>query len=310
MTVPAVSIVLPSYNGARYLPEAITSVLNQTMSDWELIVVDDCSTDSTEEIIQSFARQDARIRPFRNEVNRKLPATLNVGFSHARGRYLTWTSDDNRYRPEALAELSAYLDQHSGVGLVYSDFSLIDEQGRATKDVVVGPPEDLAIRNVVVASFMYRRDVQEQLGGYSLDWVFVEDYEFWLRASEHYRIAALHRNLYEYRLHAHSLSSTRHKMVVETMLRLMPQHLPKMGWAGNQNLAGGYVTLAGYCLELGRRSQAGKFLALAFRQAPLHTLWTHKFSISRLLLGSRATQWLARRIGADKAASTEAEPCE
>jgi len=100
-----ISIVLPVYNGARFLRESIDSVLNQTYTNWELLILDDCSTDETPSIAQEYAEKDSRIFYYRNERNLRLPGNLNRGFSLAKGDYLTWTSDDNRYRPTALEKM-------------------------------------------------------------------------------------------------------------------------------------------------------------------------------------------------------------
>ena len=90
-----ISIVLPVYNGAKFLCESIDSVINQTYKNWELLILDDCSTDETAKIAQKYVEQDSRIRYYLNEKNLRLPRNLNKGFSLAKGDYLTWTSDDN-----------------------------------------------------------------------------------------------------------------------------------------------------------------------------------------------------------------------
>ena len=108
--MPTVSIVLPTYNGSQYIRESLDSIIKQTCTDWELLIVDDCSSDHTLEIAREYASRDARITVIHNEVNRKLPSALNIGFAHAKGKYLTWTSDDNRYLPEALSVMAEYLD--------------------------------------------------------------------------------------------------------------------------------------------------------------------------------------------------------
>src|ERR1044072_1742318 len=92
MSGPAVSVVLPTFNRAAMLPHAIASVQSQTWTDWELIVVDDCSTDNTAEILRQHSIADPRLRVIRNETNQKLPRSLNVGFHASEGRFLTWTS--------------------------------------------------------------------------------------------------------------------------------------------------------------------------------------------------------------------------
>ena len=97
-----VSIIMPSYNTGKFIKETINSVLNQTYNNWELIIVDDCSTDDTLSIANKYSSMDKRIHVIHNEVNKKLPASLNIGFRRAEGKYLTWTSDDNMYVSDAL----------------------------------------------------------------------------------------------------------------------------------------------------------------------------------------------------------------
>lgn len=120
---PLVSIVLPTYNGSRFLQEAIESCIRQSYPHWELIIVDDASIDETPQIVVHWTKRDSRIRSLRNQTNRRLPESLNRGFAEAKGELLTWTSDDNRYMPNALATMVEFLEAHSDVDLVYSDFS-------------------------------------------------------------------------------------------------------------------------------------------------------------------------------------------
>jgi len=116
---PKVSIVLPTYNGERYLRRAIESCLEQTHQNIELVVVDDCSTDSTPEIIQSFA--DPRLVYLRNQRNQGLPRGLNIGFARTTGQYLSWTSDDNEYAPTAIEEMLRALRDSPDGEFVYAD---------------------------------------------------------------------------------------------------------------------------------------------------------------------------------------------
>ena len=108
-----VSIILPVYDGQKHITNAINSILNQTYSNWELIIVNDCSTDNTLQIAEKFAQTDSRIKVYSNERNLKLPMTLNAGFRHATGDYFTWTSDDNMFKPEAIEVLVDYLEKNS-----------------------------------------------------------------------------------------------------------------------------------------------------------------------------------------------------
>jgi glycosyltransferase involved in cell wall biosynthesis len=164
MTAPRVSIVLPTHNGERFLAQSIESCLSQPFRDIELIVVDDCSTDSTPRIARRYAHADPRVRVLRNDPNRKLPASLNRGFSEARGAYLTWTSDDNWYRPDAIGSMAEFLDAHADVGLVYAGMTDVDDAGAELKRRAALPPECLVEWSCVGACFLYRREVRDRLG--------------------------------------------------------------------------------------------------------------------------------------------------
>lgn len=201
-----VTIVLPTHNGSKYICESIDSCLRQTYDNLELIILDDASTDDTWRIINEHT--DHRIHAIRQEVNRGLPETLNEGFRHAEGEFLTWTSDDNRYAPEAIAEMISYLDGEPSVGLVYADYWLIDETGKSTGKIFNDPPEKLIERDVIGACFLYRHTVYERIGNYDPGARLTEDYEFWLRVSTVFRIAHLPKLLYYYREHASSLTGT------------------------------------------------------------------------------------------------------
>ena len=183
MNEPLVSIVLPVYNGSRHFDRAVENCINQTYPAWELIIVDDASTDDTPLRIVHYEAIDRRIRSVRHERNRKLPAALNSGFSRARGDYLTWTSDDNYYRPQAIAEMVKLLESNRRTGMTYSDYTVIDEQDRPLHRVRVGEPEDLGLRNCIGACFLYRRAVLNKVCRYKEDMIIAADYDFWLRES-------------------------------------------------------------------------------------------------------------------------------
>ncbi|MFC1836729.1 glycosyltransferase family 2 protein [Thermodesulfobacteriota bacterium] len=208
MSGPLVSIVLPTYNGERYLADAVESCVEQTYDKWELIIVDDASKDRTPDIIAAYVKKDSRIRSFRHRENCKLPAALNTGFAHARGDLLTWTSDDNLYREEALSVMVEHLDNNPSVDIVYCDFSLIDDSGDLIGHVVNREPDRLSYGNCCGACFLYRVSVQEALGGYNEDLFLAEDYDFWLRASATFTLHHLSCDLYLSRVHPDSLSST------------------------------------------------------------------------------------------------------
>jgi glycosyltransferase involved in cell wall biosynthesis len=205
-----VSIVLPTYTRAQLLPHAIRSVLAQTYRDLELIVVDDNSKDNTPEVVRSFA--DPRIRYVRNEKNLKLPGTLNKGFALARGRFLTWTSDDNLYAPDAVERMVAALEA-GGCDLVfadYYDFARHDEKTGAPLEPrpirLPGVPR-LEERNSVGACFLY-------IGDYDPDLFLVEDYDYFIRIQKAgFSIRHIPQPLYYFSRHDDALFRTRYAEV-------------------------------------------------------------------------------------------------
>jgi glycosyltransferase involved in cell wall biosynthesis len=127
---PRVSIGMPVYNAQRYLREAIESVLAQTMGDFELILSDNASTDSTAEICQAFVSLDPRVRYFRNETNLGVVANFNLAFERARGRYFKWAAYDDLHAPAYLEQSAAVLDAEAEVAICHSLTRSIDGLGR------------------------------------------------------------------------------------------------------------------------------------------------------------------------------------
>lgn len=267
----SVSMVLPSYDGARYLDDAIGSVWRQTYGAWELIVVDDASRDDTRSRAQAWCARDPRIRLVVHDRNRGLPAALNSGFATARGDYLTWTSHDNMLRPDSLAELADRLERRADVDVVYSDYSTIDEGGVVTGSVRVGDPGDLVRYNCVGPSFLYRRRVQSVVGPYAEELALAEDYDFWLRAAGRCRMEPLHRDLYLYRVHGHSLTARYRPGVLAASDAALARSLPGLPWLDERRRAEIFFTLATRALRRGESRAAARRLVAAFRRHPAET---------------------------------------
>jgi glycosyltransferase involved in cell wall biosynthesis/SAM-dependent methyltransferase len=203
---PLVSIVLPTYNGSRYLEQSVQSCIAQTYGNWELIVVDDGSNDETAKIIAGYVNRDQRIRSVTHKRNRGLPAALNTGFANSKGAYLTWTSDDNLYEPEALQLMVNYLEDYPEIAMVCCDVKTIDSAGHQLelwRSLLADEPGGLCIQGC----FLYRRRVYESVGDYDEELFLVEDYDYWLRVNRSFRIARLEGvSPYKYRLHRKSLT--------------------------------------------------------------------------------------------------------
>lgn len=268
---PLVSIVLPTYNGARFLAAAIDSCVAQTYGNWELIIVDDGSRDETPRLVADYVQKDCRVQYVKHAVNRKLPAALNTGFRQAGGELLTWTSHDNLFRPTALAVMAAFLEAHPDVDVVYAERTLIDEKGRAVGYGVARPPEELPYWNAVGGCFLFRRSLADRVGPYEEQLFLAEDYEFWLRALGKCRFHALHADLYLYRVHQESLSTTRRRDVIMATRQLLERCLAEMNWKDEWR-AMAYLRLARDAVTLGERRDALDYFVRAARQRPMSVM--------------------------------------
>lgn len=201
-TPPLVSVVMPTYNRSTWLRRAVASVLAQTFTDFELIVVDDCSTDDTEETVGGF--QDERIRYVRLSINTGGCAIpRNIGFELARGKYLASLDDDYLWDKDKLQRQVDFLDAHPDHVLVGTNAIALDE---AANEVgrITWPEEDAEIRSdmlssgrLVQGSVLFRNAAVAASGGYAWcqDRVYCEDYERWLKLGTVGKMANLPEHL-------------------------------------------------------------------------------------------------------------------
>lgn len=227
-----ISIVLPVYNGEKYLCQSIDSVLNQTYKNWELLILDDCSIDKTPEIAKEYTKHDSRIKYYRNEINLRLPGNLNKGFSLAKGNYLTWTSDDNNYKPMALEKMYYALKNNERAQFAFASCRIIDDIGKEIEYIMVNQRSKKRIVGMdsVGACFLYTRKVYEEIGDYDPEFTLVEDFDYWQRIFAKFDTIAIEEILYEYRWHDGALTSTMKKDVFnKTLEKMLLKNKPKFG---------------------------------------------------------------------------------
>lgn len=234
-----VSVVLPVYNQADLLAEAIDSVLAQTYQDFELIIINDGSTDDVEEVLNAYVGAP-RVRVL-TQPNQTLPRALSNAFDMARGEFWTWTSADNVMEPRHLERLVSFLQQHPHTGMVYADYLAIDDRGQPLRDPGFRPqnrhphdaPEVHLPRstetlnscgdNFIGGCFLYRGWIGRLLGDYTPS-LGVEDYDYWMRLNRVLPIRHLGTDelLYRYRVHDNTLNAraAEHR-IAERLERLM-----------------------------------------------------------------------------------------
>ncbi|MBW1897872.1 MAG: glycosyltransferase [Deltaproteobacteria bacterium] len=204
--VPKVTVLMPVYNGENYLREAIHSILIQTFTDFEFLIINDGSTDRSVEIIESFA--DSRLILINNEKKLKLIETLNRGLKRAQGEYLARMDCDDISSLERLERQVAFMDAHPDVGVLGTGFQLIDSEGKMINNPVHFPSMHKILQwclnffsPIVHPSVMMRRKVVLEAGGYSREFIHAEDYELWCRLSRLTRLDNLQDALLSLRKH-------------------------------------------------------------------------------------------------------------
>jgi glycosyltransferase involved in cell wall biosynthesis len=193
---------MSAYNAEQYLTRSIESILHQTFADFEFLIIDDGSQDRSKEIIEAF--RDPRIRLISRE-NKGLTASLNEGIQEAKGEYIARQDADDASLPERLEREVAFLDSRPEVGMVGTNYIIIDEEGkRLDQSRVFTHPDDLALAELLSNQFghgsvMMRRSVLDQAGPYDPKVGIVEDYDLFCRISRVSKLANLKEPLYRWR---------------------------------------------------------------------------------------------------------------
>lgn len=207
---PLVSIVMPVYNGEKFLKEAITSILNQTYSNFEFIIINDGSIDNSEEIILSFT--DSRIVYVKNPENYKLIKTLNIGFSMAKGKYIARMDADDVSHPERLHKQVQFLDVNEYYGLIGTGVNLLNGEIK-TQMLYHTDHESLKFALAFYCPFihpsvMIRKSVLEGMDVvFDNQYLHAEDYELWTRLVFKTKMANISEYLFDYRIHEAQISS-------------------------------------------------------------------------------------------------------
>jgi glycosyltransferase involved in cell wall biosynthesis len=234
---PRVTVLTTVYNGARYLEQTIDSILAETFTDFEYVIVDDGSTDATPELLARAAARDPRIVLLRNDTNLGIPASANRGLAIARGEYIARLDADDLSLPGRLSREVAALDADPSVVLVSMNYESFAGDG-----IVLGrshrdhPPSVVAyllhFSNAIGghSQVMFRRSAVEAIGGYDESCAASLDYDLWSRMAQHGRIVVLPELGMRYRVHGESVTARAHDRQIAVGKRVMQRTLS--AWLG------------------------------------------------------------------------------
>lgn len=209
-----VTVYITNYNYAKFINKAVNSVFEQTFKEWELIIIDDGSTDGSKEIIQSFDNQD-NVRVLFQQ-NKGLNATNNVALSMAKGKYIMRLDADDFLHPTALETLVKKLESDEELGLVFPNYYLVDEDG-----IVISEEVRHDFDNEVVlydqaahgACTMIRADFLREVGGYNEAYKCQDGYELWVKFTQKFKVSNVNHPLFYYRQHGSNLTSNENRIL-------------------------------------------------------------------------------------------------
>lgn len=215
---------MPAYNAEGYIGEVIESILSQTYSDFELIILDDGSKDKTADVIKKYAKIDDRIRYYHqpNAGAEALGETINTAIGYANGEWIARADSDDPWFRYKLEKQVAFIDSHKGYVLVGGSTEIIDHDGKYLWTHYT-PMSDRMIRRSMTlytpfdhGSVMFRRDIWEKVGGYQ-NVAYVEDFDLWQRMSEHGKVYNLPLPVFHYRLNPGGISLTHKEVQIEAV---------------------------------------------------------------------------------------------
>jgi glycosyltransferase involved in cell wall biosynthesis len=226
---PKVSVIIPTYNRAGLIGKAIASVLNQTDRDWEIIVVDDCSTDDTQQVLTSF--DDPRIRYIRHASNSGVAIARNTGINSSQSPYIAFLDSDDAWLPEKLARQIQLFEQCAPeVGFIYTGFAAVDESDRVKRTISSSHRGNLRARLLysnfigTPSTVMVKREYLDRVNGFDPKMSF-EDWDLWFRLSEHCQFETIPDVLVLYAYNdAGDRRTLNHQSAIEGCLGFIQKH--------------------------------------------------------------------------------------
>lgn len=274
--MPKVSVVIPAYNAMSYLPETVESVLRQTFTDFEVLIIDDGSSDHIVQWVSQLV--NPRVKLISQE-NQGVPAARNTGIAHAQAEYVSFLDADDLWEPTILEKQVRCMEDNPAVGLVHTWMALIDQQGKPTGRVMTSNTEgdvwkQLVEQNTVPSSsVMVRRCCFETVGGFDQNLRNIDDWDMWIRIAARYPFAVVKEPLMRYRQHHNNMTKNWQvveqacQIIIEKAFRSAP---PELMYLKSRSYGHANIFLAWKALQGGNRDykRAIHFRTLAIAHFP------------------------------------------
>ena len=295
---PFVSIVMPCYNHSSFVTDSILGILNQSFSDFELIITDDCSTDGSKGIIKTFAQKDRRIIPIYHDKRGGVSKSRNDALRVAKGDFIGFCDADDIWERDKLSKQINYLDSMPEYGAVHSDAIIIDENNKPTKETFSNIYYDgpipignlflkLCIRNFInTQTVLVRKRCIESAGLFNEKFIYMEDWIYWVKIAHKNLFAYLNEPLARYRIHSGSTFHDRknyqinwvmgYRLLLETYYNEIPKNVRSLME---------YKIGVNY-LHLGNMGEAQQYFAKSIRACPWNLKAVYRLLESKVRKGN------------------------
>jgi len=223
---PKVSVLMPAYNTEKYITEAIESILNQTFKEFELIIIDDCSTDRTWEIIQDYTKKDNRIIALRNEKNLGIPENRNKLISLSKGKYVVWQDSDDISMPYRIEKQYNFMENHPDVGICGGWLLFFNNNNNKIYTQKYNIKDTFLRKNIFKFSpvsqgvSIVRKKIYNKVGNYNILFKQAEDLDMSFRIGMHSKYSNIPEVLLKYRFDYNSISKSKVKENIKYTLKV------------------------------------------------------------------------------------------
>jgi len=229
--IPKVSIITITFNREAYILQTIDSVLAQSFKDWEMIIIDDASTDNTEKVVKKYIDGESRIKYFKNEKNLGIAKTRNRGLELATGTYIApLDSDDIWLDVNKLQKQVDFLDINKDYCMLGGGIMRIDAESKPLKKVLY-PVYDSLIRKIILqfnpfpqSTLLFRKDIAQSCGGYSDKYKICDDYDLWLKMGLKSKFTNIPQVLAGYRVHGGNITKTKRLTTTKEILEIVKNY--------------------------------------------------------------------------------------